>query len=186
MRDRTGGSQKGLLLMRYRWFESISLQRRVSNEPRAVTGYGRRRSLHSQSVEGAGGIAPVELLGIEPIDAKPRSNNASTTGPWVISIATPMTSDVAPVRAINQSHSSSIPAPPCATARCSSRRHRTTSVSCYPLGHFTAAAAGRHAARIDGIMRRSSLYTRLRLAATQWPAYFRRLLQHFPKNCNFR
>src|SRR6266404_5971347 len=27
-----GGSQKGLLLMRYRWFESISLQRRVSSE----------------------------------------------------------------------------------------------------------------------------------------------------------
>jgi hypothetical protein len=27
-----GGSQKGLFLMRYRWFESISLQRRVINE----------------------------------------------------------------------------------------------------------------------------------------------------------
>src|SRR5580704_12955466 len=32
-------------------------------------------------------------------------------------MATPMTSGVAPVRAINQAHSSSIPAPPCATAR---------------------------------------------------------------------
>src|SRR6266478_5402780 len=32
-------------------------------------------------------------------------------------MATPMTSGVAPVRAINQSHSSSSPGPPCATAR---------------------------------------------------------------------
>src|SRR4029077_3053695 len=28
-----GGSQKGLFLMRYRWFESISLQQRVCCEP---------------------------------------------------------------------------------------------------------------------------------------------------------
>src|SRR6266446_2106014 len=28
-----GSSQKGLFLIRYRWFDSISLQRRVSNEP---------------------------------------------------------------------------------------------------------------------------------------------------------
>src|SRR5206468_1346007 len=52
-----------------------------------------------------------------PISQNPRSNKASTTGLWVISMATPMTAGVAPVRAINQSHSSSIPAPPCATAR---------------------------------------------------------------------
>jgi hypothetical protein len=37
LRDRTGASQKGLFLMRYRWFESISLQQRVSNEPGAAT-----------------------------------------------------------------------------------------------------------------------------------------------------
>src|SRR5580693_1586185 len=30
LRGPNGGSQKGLFLMRYRWFESISLQRRVS------------------------------------------------------------------------------------------------------------------------------------------------------------
>src|SRR5260370_5442963 len=29
LRDRTGAAQKGGFLMRYRWFESISLQRRV-------------------------------------------------------------------------------------------------------------------------------------------------------------
>ena len=33
MRGPNGGSQKGLFLMRYRWFESISLQRRVRSEP---------------------------------------------------------------------------------------------------------------------------------------------------------
>jgi hypothetical protein len=33
LRDRTGAAKKGLFLMRYRWFESISLQRRVRNEP---------------------------------------------------------------------------------------------------------------------------------------------------------
>ena len=33
LRGPNGGSQKGLFLMRYRWFESISLQRRVTCEP---------------------------------------------------------------------------------------------------------------------------------------------------------
>src|ERR1700692_17628 len=33
LRRPNGGSQKGLFLMRYRWFESISLQRRVHCEP---------------------------------------------------------------------------------------------------------------------------------------------------------
>jgi hypothetical protein len=33
LRGPNGGSQKGLFLMRYRWFESISLQRRVICEP---------------------------------------------------------------------------------------------------------------------------------------------------------
>jgi len=39
-----GGSQKGLFLMRYRWFESISLQQRVGNElflpPQAIGLHG--------------------------------------------------------------------------------------------------------------------------------------------------
>ena len=62
--------------------------------------------------------ATPEVIGVAiEMTQKPRSNKASTMGPRVISIATPMTSGVAPVRAINQSHSSSIPAPPCATAR---------------------------------------------------------------------
>jgi hypothetical protein len=33
LRGPNRGSQKGLFLMRYRWFESISLQRRVACEP---------------------------------------------------------------------------------------------------------------------------------------------------------
>src|ERR1700730_7314904 len=36
-----GGSQKGLFLMRYRWFESISLQRRVRSEPGHTLGEQR-------------------------------------------------------------------------------------------------------------------------------------------------
>jgi hypothetical protein len=44
LRGPNGGSQKGLFLMRYRWFESISLQRRVRNEPDpSLRG---RRSIH--------------------------------------------------------------------------------------------------------------------------------------------
>jgi hypothetical protein len=59
-----GGSQKGLFLMRYRWFESISLQRRVSGELRnrlhsgvrqpVSTGRTVRRAALSRIMLGAG------------------------------------------------------------------------------------------------------------------------------------
>src|SRR5690349_14459641 len=45
-----GDSQKGLFLMRYRWFESISLQRRVRWKPDVG-----RRIPSGQAAEGCGG-----------------------------------------------------------------------------------------------------------------------------------
>jgi hypothetical protein len=44
------GSQKGLFLMRYRWFESISLQRRVRCEPISPAGGAERQRKTSWSV----------------------------------------------------------------------------------------------------------------------------------------